>query len=211
MFGNSGLLKGLIVFEGLDGAGTTTQLRRLTARLSDNGSPFFTTFEPTDGSIGQVIRRALGGKENLQRETLARLFAADRCEHLQGSKGMIEQVEQGNLVITDRYLFSSLAYQGLDLGMERVWEFNRDFPLPEIVFFFDIPPEDGERRYSQRKHLEIYETLSTQQKVRVNYLEILSQLGSTACQVVTIDSTKSIDKISDQVWSIVSGHPIVKV
>lgn len=209
MFGNSSLLKGLIVFEGLDGAGTTTQLRSLEARLKALKRQYYITFEPTDGAVGQVIRTVLGGKEALQRETLARLFSADRYEHLHGNDGIIAHLDRGDLVITDRYLFSSLAYQGLDLGMEKVWEFNRDFPLPEILFFFDIPPEDGERRYSRRDSLEIYEKLSTQHAVRDNYMEILDHVKQSDCQVIIIDSTKSIDKISDQVWSIVSRHPIV--
>ncbi|AHC15199.1 dTMP kinase [Salinispira pacifica] len=209
MFGNSSLLKGLIVFEGLDGAGTTTQLRSLEARLEALKRPYYITFEPTDGAVGQVIRTVLGGKEAFQRETLARLFSADRYEHLHGNDGMIAHLDRGDLVITDRYLFSSLAYQGLDLGMEKVWEFNRDFPLPEILLFFDIPPEDGERRYSRRDSLEIYEKLSTQHAVRDNYMEILDHLKQSDCEVIIIDSTKSIDKISDQVWSIVSRHPIV--
>ncbi len=121
MFGNSRILSNFLVFEGLDGSGTTTQLGILEEELSRREIPHLISAEPTTSPIGQLIREALSGRLVLERDTLARLFAADRAEHLFGKHGMVPRSEAGELVICDRYLFSSLAYQGSEIGLERVW------------------------------------------------------------------------------------------
>lgn len=211
MFGNSRILSNFLVFEGLDGSGTTTQLGILEEELSRREIPHLISAEPTTSPIGQLIREALSGRLVLERDTLARLFAADRAEHLFGKHGMVPRSEAGELVICDRYLFSSLAYQGSEIGLERVWNYNRDFPLPETIIFLDIPPEDGHRRYSEREHREIYEKLELQREIRSIYFSVFESLATLNVDLHIIDSRRSIAEISAEVWRIISNLPIVKM
>ncbi len=210
MFSNSQILPGLIVFEGLDGSGTTTQLSLLKDRLKDNGIPHHLTFEPSESAVGLLIRRILSGELNYTRKTLARLFAADREEHLFGAGGMLERSRAGELVICDRYILSSLAYQGNELGLETVWEYNKTFPLPEILIFLDVQPEDGHRRYSNRERLEIYEKLDLQSQIRQRYFGFFESVKKSGVDLYIIDSTREISEIAADIWRIISQHPISK-
>lgn len=111
-----------IVLEGLDGAGTTTQTERLASLLRSEGHDVVTTREPSDGPVGTMLRQALTGRLGLPQgrgplaqETLALLFAADRTDHLHAR--ILPALEQGKVVLCDRYVLSSLAYQGASLPM----------------------------------------------------------------------------------------------
>ncbi|MGL4985784.1 MAG: dTMP kinase, partial [Treponemataceae bacterium] len=130
------VLPNFIVFEGIDGSGTSTQMQILKDRLK-NDDIFFTA-EPTTQETGKFLRQILGSKISVHPKTAAYLFAADRCEHLYGTGGIVEALSQNKVVICDRYLFSSLAYQTQECGVELPSLLNKDFPLPQIVFFFDI-------------------------------------------------------------------------
>ncbi|MDR2900663.1 MAG: dTMP kinase, partial [Treponema sp.] len=132
------IISNFIVFEGGDGTGTSTQCERIRRRVSNVSC--FITFEPTDGPIGKIIRSALKKDLMLQPETLARLFAADRNEHLYQSDGIVERCNRGEIVVSDRYIPSSLVYQGIECGEELPAKLNKDFPLPELLFYFDIDP-----------------------------------------------------------------------
>jgi dTMP kinase len=209
VFGNSDILPGFLVFEGLDGSGTTTQLRILGETLSRKGIPHFITAEPTSSPVGRLIREVLSGRETVSRDVLARLFAADRSEHLHGETGMIARARAGELVVCDRYIFSSLAYQGNDLGMETVWNYNRSFPLPSTLIFLDVPPSDGHKRYSAREHLEIYENPGLQEKIRQRYESVFADLKNLPVSLFRIDSRKPISEIAGEVWSIVENLPII--
>ena len=108
-----------MVLEGLDGAGTTTQLRMLSERLARDGKQHWATWEPTDGTIGKMLRGILARDIRAHPRTVALLYAADRSEHVHEPQTGIEaRTRNGELVICDRYLFSSLAYQGLECGYE---------------------------------------------------------------------------------------------
>ena len=137
------ILENFVVFEGCDGCGTTTQLGMLEDffhRSNLSLPAFYRTFEPTNGSIGKMIRAVLRKELNLLPETVAMLFAADRYEHIYESGGIAERCERGELVVCDRYLPSSFVYQGLLCGDELPVRLNRDFPLPQLLLFFDIDP-----------------------------------------------------------------------
>ncbi|MDR0316582.1 MAG: dTMP kinase, partial [Treponema sp.] len=113
------ILRNFAVFEGGDGSGTSTQLALLGQRISrecPNGPVFFPTLEPTEGPVGKLIRSALKRDISLRPDTLARLFAADRGEHLYAPGGVVERCKQGELVVSDRYALSSLVYQGIECG-----------------------------------------------------------------------------------------------
>ena len=108
------LLKNFAVFEGPDGSGRSTQLALLKNRFDaeERVDAAFFTREPTGGELGKLIRRALAGVVPAHPDTLSFLFAADCNEHLYGAGGIVEAIEGGKAAFCDRYLFSSIVYQG---------------------------------------------------------------------------------------------------
>jgi dTMP kinase len=190
------ILKRLIVLEGGDGAGTTTQLRLLGEALVRAGVPHWITAEPTDRPEGLLIRRILSGELPRDPGTLARLFAADRNEHLYGIGGIIERLDRGDAVVCDRYVLSSLAYQGVACGRELPSELNALFPLPELLLYFDLAPETSLGRIRSRKRLEIFEELSFQEKVRAAYRTELARYSSSGMRIITIDASLGVEEIS---------------
>ena len=210
MFSKNKILPGFIVLEGLDGSGTTTQQRKLKQVLRQKGVSYYSTSEPTNNSIGKLISDILSAKHIVEKKTLAHLFAADRYEHLHGTHGILNETAAGKLIVCTRYLFSSLAYQGADLGIEAVWELNKHFPLPEILFFLDTSPKEAENRYKSRETLDIYEKLEVHEQVRVLYKHIFSELANSAVRFYRIDASQEVEKVFTEIWGIVSEHPIVK-
>jgi len=207
------ILKNLIVFEGLDGTGTTSQLRLLqeafiSRHLQD---AVYFTYEPTGSSIGRLIREALSGSAGFDEKTIAYLFGADRCEHIYGKGGILEQLQIGKTVFSDRYLFSSLAYQGLAAGKELAHALNAPFPLPEYLFFFDLPAKTAMERIENRNMpREIYEKERFQQQVAGEYRNILSYYAESVpdMRIIHIDASEPIARIHENIWSIISNMPI---
>jgi dTMP kinase len=206
------IIPNFVVFEGSDGSGTTTQLSMLTERLKNIQKPvFFSTFEPTDGKIGNLIRDALKRDISIQNETLAFLFAADRHEHLSGSDGIVARAGRSELVICDRYVLSSLVYQGIDCGDELPVQLNSHFPAPELTIFLDIKPEIALERTENRSSREIYEYLDFQVKVYEKYITVIEMYKNSGARVEILDASKSIQEIADQVWSLIWEMPIFKI
>jgi dTMP kinase len=205
------IIPNFAVFEGGDGSGTTTQLTMLKDRLKNTQKPVFCpTFEPTEGQIGKIIRSALKHEIGLMPETMAMLFAADRNEHIFGADGILKRAARGELVVSDRYVLSSLVYQGIECGDELPRELNSRFPAPETLIYLDIDPEIAQIRMKERGTKEIYEYKSFQEKVREKYKAALEVYRQAGVRVETIDASKSIQEVSDEVWSIVSQMPIFK-
>ncbi|MDD7612039.1 MAG: dTMP kinase [Spirochaetales bacterium] len=198
------ILKNFIVFEGIDGAGTSTQIKKICER---NPQKFFQTAEPTSLETGKFLRRMLGGEFSVDEKTNSFLFAADRAEHLYGKNGIIEQINNGKTVISDRYLFSSLAYQSISCGEELPKLLNSTFPLPEILFFFEIDPEISLKRVDSRNEKkEIYEKIETQKKIALEYEKIISEYEnnkSCTMKIIRIDATKSMEEISETISKII--------
>ena len=198
------ILKNFIVFEGIDGAGTSTQIKKICEK---NPQKFFQTAEPTSLETGKFLRRMLGGEFSVDEKTNSFLFAADRAEHLYGKNGIIEQINNGKTVISDRYLFSSLAYQSIFCGEELPKLLNSTFPLPEILFFFEIDPEISLKRVDSRNEKkEIYEKIETQKKIAMEYEKIISEYEnnpSCGMKIIRIDATKSIEEISETISKII--------
>jgi dTMP kinase len=145
------VLEKFVVLEGLDGAGTTTQLKLLDRRMAAEGIPHFCTGEPTPGAIGRQIRSILKREVRVDPRTVALLFAADRNEHLYHPEvGILAHLQRGEVVISDRYLFSSLAYQSVECPFDYVRELNRPFPLPKLVLFVDTPVAVSQERLGRR-------------------------------------------------------------
>ncbi len=156
-----------IVIEGLDGSGKTTQTKHLVNNLKKEYNVVYTA-EPSRGEIGAFIRRRI-----LYRKTRppisaeALLFAADRIEHLQNE--VVPLLEKGAIVVSDRYIYSSLAYQG-SAGVDLDWIqiINAQALKPDLALFIDVDPEIVLKRLTRKK--SIMENLQTQQKVRGVYL-----------------------------------------
>ena len=198
------ILKNFIVFEGIDGAGTSTQIKKICEK---NPQKFFQTAEPTSLETGKFLRKMLGGEFSVDEKTNSFLFAADRAEHLYGKNGIIEQINNGKTVISDRYLFSSLAYQSISCGEELPKLLNSTFPLPEILFFFEIDPKISLKRVDSRNEKkEIYEKIETQKKIAMEYEKIISEYEnnpSCGMKIIRIDAAKSIEEISETISKII--------
>jgi len=148
-------------------------------------------------------------KLTLLPETTAMLFAADRNEHLYGSNGLTERCNRGELAVSDRYVPSSLVYQGLLCGEELPARLNRDFPGPELLIFFDINPETAQQRMSGRDVKEIYEYLDFQIRVRERYKSLLPQFASQGVKVEIIDASPPIEDVAAEVWRAIKKLPII--
>ena len=190
------VLKRFWVLEGLDGAGTTTQLKNLEKYMSEKGLAVFRTAEPTIYESGLLIRRVLSGQFKVPQSTTAYLFAADRDNHLNNPEyGIIAHLNRGETVISDRYLFSSLAYQSIGFDFDEVQRLNSSFPYPELVLYVDTPVEDCISRIDSRgEQKEIYEKLDYQTKVHDNYERIFSCLPD-GCRLIRVDGRLSRDEI----------------
>lgn len=196
------VLAGFYVFEGIDAAGTTTQAKRLAAFLEQKNIASF-TFEPTDRPIGRVIRDYLTGIDGADARTLSLLFAADRNEHIEHPEnGIRARIGRGERVVSDRYLFSSLAYQGTLDDFSFVERINARFPLPEHLFFIDTPVEEADRRLNSRESRDRFENRPLQERVHQQYRAIISDFEKTAVCVHKIDGSRDPDSIFDEIRSI---------
>ena len=190
------ILKNFWVLEGLDGAGTTTQLKNLEAYMNGKGLPVFRTAEPTIYETGKFIRRVLSGEVKVPQSTVAYLFAADRDNHLNNPEdGIKAHLSKGETVISDRYFFSSFAYQSIGFDPDAVMMLNSRFPYPEIVLYVDTPVEDCISRIDSRgTDKEIYEKLDYQRLVHDNYESFFSRLPE-GCRLIRVDGTLTREEI----------------
>ncbi|HUW40559.1 MAG TPA: dTMP kinase [Rectinemataceae bacterium] len=193
------VLPKFIVLEGTDGTGTTTQLKTIHEALARAGIPHWTTCEPTDGPIGRLIRRILGGELRAAPGTVAHLFAADRHEHLYGAEGIAERLGRGEVVVCDRYILSSLAYQGSACGLQLPLSLNAAFPLPGLLLYFDVDPHLSMSRIEGRERRDIYETLSFQELVRSTYEEAMRLYEPSGMEIRRIDASLTRAEVSGAV------------
>lgn len=198
------VLKNFIVLEGIDGSGTTTLLRYLSERMVKETIPFSIDAEPRNSDIGNMIRKILSGEKRVQPETLAMLFSADRREHLYHSEsGIITQIND-KYVFSDRYLFSSLAYQTIDCGWDFVYQLNSDFPLPEHLIFIDLPTDIAQERIQKRgEKPEIFDPRATQNKIRDRYMKVLSFYKNSEMKIHILDGRNTPQDLLDHAWSAI--------
>lgn len=194
--------------EGIDGSGKSTQLRLLARRLEEAGIPCLTTREPTDGPVGRLLRQVLTGQVKCDSRVVAPLFAADRMDHLlNGENGLCAAVEQGITVLSDRYYFSSYAYQSVDLPLEWVIEANRpcaDLLRPTATLFIDLSPELAlERIARNRAGTELFETRDRLTRTREQYFRAF-ELEQDRERVVIIPGDRDIDAIARDIWAAVT-------
>lgn len=190
------ILENFVVIEGLDGAGTTTQLKQTVSQLTKNGYSIHSTFEPTDRPIGKIVRDVLAKRFITTPLTLAKLYATDREDHLYNNEnGIIHHLNKGDIVISDRYFYSSLAYQSVECDYEVVKKLN-DYPHPQILIFIDTPVNVCLDRINSRGEVkDIFEHDEFLINVSNNYSRILKELPKEV-KLIRIDGTLSVDEIS---------------
>jgi len=161
----------LICIEGLDGSGKTTHAHRLTRNLQKKGFDAVYTTEPSRGELGQFIRGTiLEGKKRVPRAVEAFLFAVDRVEHFE--KEVEPALKEGKIVISDRSVYSSLAYQGAaGLDLEWIEKINRFALPPDLAIYIDVPPEVVVKRIRRKK--SVMERLETQRRVKEFYMKFV--------------------------------------
>lgn len=186
-----------IVIEGLDGSGKTTQANLLAKKLEKTHKVLLTA-EPSKGKIGVFIREGcLYEEKRLPTEAEALLFAADRIEHMYNE--VKPALDEGKLVICDRYIYSSLAYQGsAGLSLEWIKTINARALQPDFSVFIDVSPEKVIERLHRKK--SVMETLETQRKVREVYLKYVEK-----GDLVRVDGDKSKENVADELYVKVLG------
>jgi dTMP kinase len=181
-----------IVIEGLDGSGKTTQAKLLSKRLYQSHKVWLTA-EPSRGKTGTFIRDyCLYGEKRLPTEAEALLFAADRVEHMHSE--ILPALEEGKIVVCDRYVYSSLAYQGsAGLSLDWIRTINARALQPDFAFFIDVAPERVLERLQRKR--SVMETLATQQKVREVYLKFVEK-----GELVRIDGDKPKEAVAEALY-----------
>ncbi len=192
-----------IVFEGIDGSGKSTQIKQISRRLKISGYTVYSTFEPTDGPIGSLIRQMLSGKLATDQRTIASLFAADRTDHLVNMEnGIRHKVDQGAVVLCDRYYFSSYAYHAQYMDMEWVIHansLNADILRPDVTIFIDVDPKICfERIKNSRSSFEMYEKIDIMKKVRTNYFKAFDALKGLET-VAVIDGNSTMEAVENTI------------
>lgn len=190
-----------IVFEGIDGSGTTTQTERLVSWLCETGAAIRTA-EPTDSDFGRLLRRVLKGDVPAPAATTALMFAADRVDHI--DRKIEPALSNGTHVVSDRYVVSSFAYQGSLLDLAFVKEINSLARTPDLTIFLRVSPEIAMERIARsRTERDAYEHLEFQRQVAQSYER--SILEPEAGRVEILDGEQHPDDITSQVRALVSS------
>ena len=199
----------LIVFEGIDGAGKTTQIDLLTRRLQADGRRIFRTAEPTESVTGGLLRDALSGISKRTPAELAALFVLDRIFHNTNPVNGIEtMLSQGIDVICDRYYYSTLAYQGQSTDYEWVKAMNLSCPeilRPDLCVYLDLTPKQSlERIRAGRDSVEIYENEETLTRVRNAFHFVLKDL-SERDRIAIINAYRTPEEVASEIAAAVDG------
>jgi len=206
-----------ITFEGIEGCGKTTQIKRLAKRLHDRGVNFVSTLEPGGTRIGQDIRRVLLDSNNRRLAPLAELilYAADRAQHIE--EIIRPALDQGKWVLCDRFFDATVAYQGAGRGldMDLIMTLNEKVTKgirPDITLLLDCPPEMGIERALKRNNLSRdgqdrfeREVMEFHKRVRAGYLD----LSRNDRRFSIIDATLSEDGIEEEIFKVISPYLIL--
>ncbi len=200
-----------IVFEGIDGAGKTTQIGLLADKLKQAGLDPVVTAEPTGMETGRAIRRVLSGALQKTPTQVAAMFVQDRIDHnVDPEQGIEGLLSAGKAVICDRYYYSSLAYQGSLTDFDWVMAANCNCPEirhPDLCIFLDLSPEESMRRITRdREQVEIYEKAETLTKFRARYMEVFDRLRARGEKIEIIDASGSIEQTASAINDAIAKH-----
>ena len=189
-----------IVLEGIDGSGTTTQAARLAGSLGEAGHAVVATREPSDGPIGVVLRQALTRRlVGLSDRVLALLFAADRLDHL---ASVVEPaLAEGKVVVSDRYVLSSLAYQGMRLPLAWVEALNAAARPADLTLYLDVDPRTAaRRRHGRGGTRELFDADEVQRAVARAYGRVMRRHARSQ-RVVRVDGRGTPDEVAREILS----------
>jgi dTMP kinase len=198
-----------ITIEGPEGAGKSTILKKMADELTEKGHNVMLTREPGGISIAEEIREVILNPKNtaMDERTEALLYAAARRQHL--AEKVIPALENGYIVLCDRFLDSSLAYQGhaRGIGMDEVYSINKfaiEDTMPDITLYFDVEPEVGLGRISKHEGREVnrldLEAVDFHERVREGYFILLDKFPD---RIKTINASKSFDEVYENALDIV--------
>ena len=197
-----------IVFEGIDGAGKSTQAKILAEKLISLGKRVYMTAEPTDMPSGKALREVLGGKIKKSDSEIALMFTLDRVAHnIDKENGIERMLDEGAFIICDRYYYSSLAYQGSTVDYSWVRALNVDCPAirhPDLCIFLDLTPKQSMQRIScGRETTEIYESEEILSRVRNSFMRVIEDM-SPIDTIKVVDASGSVDEIADNIFRCVA-------
>ena len=198
-------------FEGPEGAGKTTVLKMVVSKLQEEGKEVIATREPGGSVIAEEIRQVIlnPAHTEMDAKTEALLYAAARSQHF------VEKIDpalkQGKLVLCDRFIDSSLAYQGIGRGLgiegvKSINEFAIGQRMPDMTILFDLDPKIGLARINAHKNREInrldVESLAFHQKVREAYLKLAEEFPE---RIYVIDASQSLEEVFQNVWKVLKN------
>jgi dTMP kinase len=187
-----------ICIEGIDASGKTTQAHRLVRNLRRRGLDVVYTTEPSTGEIGKLIRdHVLNRKKRVPVAVEALLFAADRVDHV--DKEIKPALQKGKIVICDRYVYSTLAYQGAaDLDLNWIEQINHFALVPDLAMFLDVSLEVVIGRMQSKSEKSVMETLQNQRRVCEVYLKMVKE-----GRLMRIDGNKSVNALAAEILRVV--------
>ena len=195
-----------IVVEGLDGTGKTTQIKILAEYLKGKGETVEITAEPTSHPTGKLIRKILSGEVPATPWSLAALFLSDRIVHNKNDEDGIEKLlSEGKTVISDRYYYSTFAYQGHETDLD--WAMKMHFSCPEVrkpdlVLFLTMAPERCVERIRANRPdeaIEIYENVESLTKISRQFETVFEKLKDRE-NIVYIDADGTIEEVSARLY-----------
>lgn len=196
-----------IVFEGIDGTGKTTQLQCVAEVLRKKGYSVFTTAEPTGTATGKLLRAFLGGRERSTPWAAASLFLADRINHnTDPEDGIIRHLSDGDIVLCDRYYYSTFAYQGTDTDL--AWISDSHFNCPEVTkpdacVFLTMDIEKCLARIHANRDasaVEIFENTESLTRIRNRFADVFELLKDRD-NIVSINADGTIEEVTDRIMT----------
>ncbi len=200
-----------IVFEGIDGAGKSTQVALLYERLVEMGRKVVLQAEPTTLESGRAIRRALSQETPKSDYELAVMFVLDRIAHNEDSENGIEAVlATGADIICDRYYYSTLAYQGQTTSYEWTRQMNLGCPhirRPDLCIYLDLTSEQSLERIEARgEAIEIYENIERLSATRNAFLSVIEDLRADGEKIFVVDAARTPDEIAHDIFEIIKNN-----
>lgn len=197
-----------ISFEGVEGSGKSTQVGLLSSKLREEGKEIVVTREPGGTRIGELIRSITHDKENVDLTAAAEAYLMASARSQLVREIIRPALLDGKIVIADRYLDSSLAYQGFgrQLGEEAIWSLNKlaiDDKIADLTFFLDVVPSVG---FARQNGTKTTDRLDLQQKdfyqrVYDGYHQLAEKYQE---RIFIVDSNKPITEVADEIWKVVS-------
>lgn len=198
----------LIALEGLDGAGTTTQAHRLVEAVNAAGRNGVFTCQPSRGPIGVLLRSMLAGEHalphgDIDQRCFTLLFAADRLDHW--SRTVAPALAQGAIVVSDRWTYSSLAYQATKVEPAWIAQANAHAATPDLLLFVRVRADvAAARRLAAGRSHELFDDLAMQREVEGQYETVMARAQAMGVRVEMIDGERPLDEVTAAIWRAVA-------